>query len=125
MVDLESSDAIEGLTVTTEAPASELGRLVGPDDAFAAMNLAYSPGAVFVDVAANARIDQPVVLLVDCPDGASFPRVLVRVGERGRSLGWPNEIDFCADALWFEIHPEDSPRRSQRTVPHSPQFMRP
>jgi Fe-S cluster assembly protein SufD len=83
VVDLESSDAIEGLTVTTEAPASELGRLVGPDDAFAAMNLAYSPGAVFVDVAANARIDQPVVLLVDCPDGASFPRVLVRVGERG------------------------------------------
>ena len=56
-------------------------------------------------------------------DPAFFARV--RVGERGRSLGWPNEIDFCADALWFEIHPEDSPRRSQRTVPHSPQFMRP
>jgi Fe-S cluster assembly protein SufD len=83
VVDLESGDAIEGLTVSTEPPAAELGRLVGPDDAFAAMNLAYSPGAVFVDVAARARIEAPVVLLVDCPDGASFPRVLVRVGEGG------------------------------------------
>ncbi len=32
-----------------------------------------------------------------------------RVGERGRSLDWPGEIDFCADALWFEAHPEDAP----------------
>ncbi len=32
----------------------------------------------------------------------------VRVGERGRSLEWPGEIDFCADALWFEAHPEDA-----------------
>ena len=31
-----------------------------------------------------------------------------RVGERGRSLEWPGEIDFCADALWFEKHPEDA-----------------
>lgn len=30
-----------------------------------------------------------------------------RVGERGRSLEWPNEIEFCADALWIESHPED------------------
>lgn len=34
----------------------------------------------------------------------------VRVGENGRSLEWPGEIDFCADALWFEAHPEDAPR---------------
>jgi hypothetical protein len=32
---------------------------------------------------------------------------LVRVGARGRSLEWPGEIDFCADALWFETHPEE------------------
>jgi hypothetical protein len=32
----------------------------------------------------------------------------VRVGERGRSLEWPGELDFCADALWFEKHPEDA-----------------
>jgi Protein of unknown function (DUF2442) len=33
----------------------------------------------------------------------------IRIGERGRSLEWPGEIDFCADALWFEAHPEDAP----------------
>jgi hypothetical protein len=38
----------------------------------------------------------------------------VRVGERGRSLEWPGEIDFCADALWFEAHPADAPRPAQR-----------
>jgi hypothetical protein len=32
-----------------------------------------------------------------------------RVGEGGRSLEWPGERDFCADALWFEAHPEDAP----------------
>ncbi len=32
-----------------------------------------------------------------------------RVGEGGRSLEWPGELDFCADALWFEAHPEDAP----------------
>jgi hypothetical protein len=37
--------------------------------------------------------------------------VQVRVGERGRSVDWPGDIDFCADALWFEAHPEDAPRQ--------------
>ena len=31
------------------------------------------------------------------------------IGDRGRSLAWPGEIDFCADALWFETHPADAP----------------
>jgi hypothetical protein len=42
---------------------------------------------------------------------AVFTRVTV--GERGRSLEWPGEIDFCADALWFEAHPADAPRQTQ------------
>jgi hypothetical protein len=25
----------------------------------------------------------------------------------GQGVGWPNEVDFCADALWFKTHPED------------------
>lgn len=41
-------------------------------------------------------------------DPTFFERV--RVGERGRSLDWPDEIELCADALWFEAHPEDAPR---------------
>jgi hypothetical protein len=42
-------------------------------------------------------------------DPAVFARV--RVGEHGRSLEWPGEIDFCADALWFEAHPVDAPKQ--------------
>jgi hypothetical protein len=39
----------------------------------------------------------------------------VRVGERGRSLDWPDEIELCADALWFEAHPEDAPQMVEKT----------
>ena len=38
----------------------------------------------------------------------------VRVGERGRSLAWPDEVDFCADALWFAAHPAEAPAREER-----------
>src|SRR5215213_3244958 len=38
----------------------------------------------------------------------------VRVGEGGRSLEWPGELDFCADALWFEAHPEEAPNQRVR-----------
>jgi hypothetical protein len=43
--------------------------------------------------------------------------VQVSVGERGRSLEWPEEIDLCADALWFETHPADAPQQPQRVAP--------
>lgn len=44
-------------------------------------------------------------------DPAFFAQV--RVGENGRSLEWPGGLDFCADALWFEAHPEEAPRQPQ------------
>ena len=25
------------------------------------------------------------------------------LGEQGRTLTWPGELDFCADALWLEV----------------------
>jgi hypothetical protein len=40
----------------------------------------------------------------------------LRVGEGGRSLEWPGELDFCADALWFETHPEEAPEHTDRRV---------
>jgi hypothetical protein len=43
------------------------------------------------------------------------------VGERGRSLEWPGEIDFCADALWFEAHPEDAPEPPRESAARAPQ----
>jgi Fe-S cluster assembly protein SufD len=76
--------ATSGLSVSVDAEPELLGALVGADDAFAALNLALTPGPILIDVAANAHLDGPVVLLVDCPAGASFPRVLVRVGEEAR-----------------------------------------
>jgi len=47
-------------------------------------------------------------------DPAFFSRV--SIGERGRSLEWPGELDFCADALWFEAHPEDAPTETARAA---------
>jgi len=41
--------------------------------------------------------------------------VQARIGEGGRSLEWPGELDFCADALWFEAHPEDAPAEERKT----------
>ena len=32
------------------------------------------------------------------------------VGEDGYHLGWPDEIDFSADSLWYRTHPEDLKR---------------
>jgi len=33
----------------------------------------------------------------------------VKLGEGGRYIEWPSGVDFCADALWFEAHPNDNP----------------
>jgi hypothetical protein len=38
-----------------------------------------------------------------------------RIGEGGRSLEWPGELDFRGDALWFKAHPEDAPEQPQRS----------
>jgi len=27
----------------------------------------------------------------------------------GRAIAWSDDIDMCADALWFEAHPEQNP----------------
>jgi hypothetical protein len=27
----------------------------------------------------------------------------VRIGDRGRTLVWPEEIDLCADSLWVQV----------------------
>ena len=66
-------------------------------------------------------LDKGVVAAVTDPE--IFAQV--RVGERGRSLEWPGEIDFCADALWFETHPSDAPQQPQRATDQSPQHAAP
>lgn len=32
----------------------------------------------------------------------------VAIGQNGRHLQWPDEIEFCADALWLKSHPEEN-----------------
>jgi hypothetical protein len=32
------------------------------------------------------------------------------VDPEGYHLGWPEEIDFCADSLWYRTNPEDLKR---------------
>ncbi|HRJ59719.1 MAG TPA: DUF2442 domain-containing protein [Azospirillaceae bacterium] len=34
----------------------------------------------------------------------------MHVDEDGYSLGWPEEVDFSADSLWYRTHPEDLER---------------
>jgi Fe-S cluster assembly protein SufD len=79
VVSSTTSALVTGLSIRDDAPPEELGQLVGADDAFASLNLALTPGPVVIDVASSTTIDAPLVLLVECPEGASFPRVLVRV----------------------------------------------
>ncbi|MEO5375748.1 MAG: DUF2442 domain-containing protein [Alphaproteobacteria bacterium] len=40
-------------------------------------------------------------------DAALFVRA--HVVNDGRAIAWNDDIDLCADALWFEAHPEESP----------------
>jgi Protein of unknown function (DUF2442) len=47
-------------------------------------------------------------------DPAFFAKVDIR--RNGRVLTWPGELDFCADALWFEAHPEDRPVGENRCL---------
>jgi hypothetical protein len=48
-------------------------------------------------------------------DPAVFAQV--SVGDRGRSLEWPGQIDLCADALWLEIQSSNSRRRMTLSQP--------
>ena len=54
-------------------------------------------------------------VLAALSDPAFFAQV--RIGERGGSLEWPGEIDLCADALWFETHPQDAPDQARTLRP--------
>jgi hypothetical protein len=64
-----------------------------------AVELRYEDGTVgeisFGDVAERGGIFARLV------DPAYFERV--RVGEDGRYLEWPDELDFCADALYLKL----------------------
>lgn|SRR5512135_853662 len=84
-----------------------------PDAQRLAVQLTWRNGAVTV------KDMRPIIgsggVFAALADPAIFSQV--RVGDRGRSLVWPEEVDLCADALWFEVHPEDNPFAVPVAVP--------
>ncbi len=60
--------------------------------------LTYTDGVVIV-VDFKPLIAQGGVF-AQLSDPDYFSQVLV--GERGRYVQWPGDLDFCADALWLE-----------------------
>lgn len=73
-----------------------------PDPATSSVTLAWANGATTVHHFGHIAGKGVFAAL---SDPAIFARV--HVGQRGRSLEWPGELDFCADALWFEAHPAE------------------
>ena len=66
------------------------------------LRLDYADGsAAIVDFAPVIRIGRQFARL---GDPAFFAQV--SAANNGRSITWPGEIDFCADALWREGHGE-------------------
>jgi hypothetical protein len=72
-----------------------------PDAATRSVRLTWTDGSVTL-----AHFDQIAGKGVFAPltDPMFFNKV--SVGPRGRTLEWPGDLEFCADALWFEAHPE-------------------
>ncbi|MBF0561741.1 MAG: DUF2442 domain-containing protein [Alphaproteobacteria bacterium] len=95
-------------------PAPTENRIVRaePDARTCTVRLTWANGAMTVNRFGHLVGDG---VFAPLRDPAVF--ALVRVGDRGRSLEWPGDIDFCADALWFETHPEDNPFAESATRP--------
>lgn len=60
-------------------------------------------GSIVVDF---NRIIEKGGILAKLADPDFFAQV--SIGEKGRYIQWPGEIEFCADSLWFESHPEEN-----------------
>jgi hypothetical protein len=67
------------------------------------LRLTYDNGGTAETDLSAAIATGPVFMPLADPE--KFAQVFI--GERGRSLEWPNDVGLCADALWFEAHPED------------------
>jgi len=39
-----------------------------------------------------------------------------RIINDGRAIAWDDDIDMCADALWFDAHPEQNPFTSHSSA---------
>jgi Fe-S cluster assembly protein SufD len=69
-------------------------------DAFTELNLALSADVVVIDVPSGVTVELPIAIVhwVDAPDGAVFPRTIVRAGENAEVtvLDWIASPDISA-----------------------------
>ncbi|HVT75751.1 MAG TPA: Fe-S cluster assembly protein SufD [Acidimicrobiales bacterium] len=95
---------VQALSDFAEAPA-ELGSAISEPDAFTLRNDAYSESGVVVDVAANAVIAAPVVVVHDVTiDGALvYPRMLVRAGTSANVTVLDVALSADIDALILPV----------------------
>lgn len=70
------------------------------------LRLTYDNGGTAETDLAEDIATGPVFEHLAAPE--KFAEVFIGVG--GHSLEWPGDIGLCADALWFEAHPEDYAR---------------
>jgi len=80
-----------------------------PDPSTASVTLTWANGAITVSSFSHLAGHGVFAAFTD---PAFFAKA--HVGARGRSLEWPDGIDFCADALWFEAKPADSPDHARQ-----------
>lgn len=83
-------------------------RSASADSATLAVTLVWDDGSTSTKamgpLIASRKVFKPLA------DAALFARVKVING--GRGIGWEGDADICADALWYEAHPQDNPHMS-------------
>lgn len=91
----EFGEAPEGVrfSLLSEHPEAEslLGRLATSEDPVVALNTSAFADGVVIDIAPNAVVPAPILVLHHLGGGASFPRLIVRVGR-----GAEAEVVECA-----------------------------
>jgi len=73
------------------------------------LRLTYSDGETIV--ADFTPVIQRGGVFAPLSDPAFFSQV--SIGESGRYIQWPGELDFCADALWLEGHASETSQSNE------------
>jgi len=79
------------------------------------LRLTYADGEIIV--VDFTPIIQRGGVFAPLSDPAFFSQV--SIGERGRYIQWPGELDFCADALWLEGHTGEGQASNAQEEPAS------
>src|SRR6202034_3963793 len=99
---VSTGEPVEGLTVeideTNDSLSGETLLQRYESDSFALLNAALAPSTTVLRVAAGVNLAQPIVVLNESSDGASFPRTQIVLG-RGASATVVEYFEGGAEAL--------------------------